>query len=227
MGHPHIITVLPLAYRTHVADEVIGGLQAQTIPTEIRLLAQTPEAEDYCRSSGLPWLKGETGYPGDRYSYAAMSDERPDFWAFCDDDGVFAADYLEQTLAGMKHDVVGWWAFRLKRHKDGSPKSYHSRIKAKPGERVDSLGSCGVVMSRELMRACGKCPMPVGECCDDMWMSGRVQSLGGSLGRTTGVVRMLEEVNADEHALWRKMLNKDEMAKLWLMPFVQRDMIPG
>jgi len=219
----NIKIVLPLAHRVHVADAVIEALNAQTVPSEVVLLAQTVEAGEYAAASGLEWEMGETGAPGDRYSFAAMAASQPDYWAFCDDDALYAPDYLERALESHTRPVFGWWAFNLKRQESGWPKSYHSRVEiSKVGKPADFLGSCGLVAEASVVRACGKCP-PVCRWVDDLWFCGRAQSLGYRLEKGAGDITFLPEVK-DEHtlSLSPELQSKDVLADYWLHPFVSR-----
>ena len=213
--------VLPLAHRLHIADRVIESLKAQTVETEVILLAQTVAAGEFAAASGLDWEMGETGGPGDRWSYAAVSASQPAYWAFADDDAVWEPTFLERALESLTGPVGGWWAFNFKRQ-NGFPKGYHSRVRVKKaGKPADYVGGLGTVVRSDVAQACGKCP----PCCtwvDDLWFSGRAQSLGyrlESLGESG--IEFLPEVN-DEHALSLSpfLQNKDVMADYWLFPFV-------
>ena len=58
--------VLPICHRLHIAQRVIDSILAQTVPVEVVLIAQNPEAVAFAEASGLEWAAGETGGPGDR-----------------------------------------------------------------------------------------------------------------------------------------------------------------
>lgn len=76
-----------------------------------------------------------------RFHMAGMlsNDKRYEYVIFVDDDQIFDENFIKDFRSEARKDTIsGWWAFKL-------GKKYWDKIRAKPGESADYIGTGGMI----------------------------------------------------------------------------------